>query len=157
MVTQRAVNEAEIRRRMDRLVDAIRAMDIEGAMSTYSADIVSFDIVPPLRHVGAQAKRRQWDDVFAIYEPPLGYETRDVTVTMGDDLAFAHSLVRVSGTLKDGHWSDFWVRWTACFRKIDGNWLIVHDHVSVPVDVESKRALLELEPDRCLGRDKRKG
>jgi ketosteroid isomerase-like protein len=39
-----------------------------------------------------------------------------------------------------------WLRWTACFRKIDGNWLIVHDQVSVPVDPESGRALLNLEP-----------
>jgi hypothetical protein len=26
------------------------------------------------------------------------------------------------------------VRWTACFRRIDGTWLVVHDHVSVPID-----------------------
>jgi hypothetical protein len=31
-------------------------------------------------------------------------------------------------------------------RKIDGNWLIVHDHVSVPIDRQSGKALLNLEP-----------
>ena len=32
--------------------------------------------------------------------------------------------------------TDLWLRWTACFRRIDGVWLIVHDHVSVPADLE---------------------
>ena len=75
-----------------------------------------------------------------MYEPPLGYEFRDVTVTVGDDVAFVHSLNRVSGTLQNGQRSEFWVRWTACFRKIDGTWLIAHDHVSVPVDFAERKS-----------------
>ena len=146
MATQRAIDQADIRRRIDELVNAIRAMDLDGAMSIYAPDIVSFDIVPPLRHVGAEKKRKQWVDAFAIYQPPLGYETHDVTIAVGDDVAFGHSLNRVSGTLKNGRRSDFWVRWTACFRKINGNWRIAHDHVSVPVDPESGKALLDLAP-----------
>jgi ketosteroid isomerase-like protein len=146
MVTQRAIDEADIRRRIDKVVNALLAMDIEGVLSIYAPDIVSFDIAPPLRYVGAETKRKEWVDVFAMYQPPLGYEIRDLTITVGDDVAFGHSLNRVSGTLKNGHRSDFWLRWTACFRKIDGNWLIAHDHVSVPFDPESGRALLDLEP-----------
>jgi ketosteroid isomerase-like protein len=66
---------------------------------------------------------------------------------VNDDIAFAYSLNRISGTLKNGNASSgFWVRATTCFRKIDGNWLIVHDHASVPLDFESGRALLNLEP-----------
>jgi uncharacterized protein (TIGR02246 family) len=146
MTTQRAIDEADIRRRIDNCAKALHAMDLESVMSIYAPDIVSFDIVPPLRHVGAEAKRKQWVDAFAMYQPPLGYEFRDVTITVGDDVAFCHSLNRVSGTLRNGHRSEFWVRWTACFRKIDGTWLIAHDQVSVPVDFESGRALLDLAP-----------
>jgi ketosteroid isomerase-like protein len=96
--------------------------------------------------VGAEAKWKNWVDVFTAYRRPLGYEIRDLTITVGGDVAFGHSLNRFSGTLKNGNRNDFWVRWTTCFRKIDGNWLIVHDQVSVPLDVESGRALLNLEP-----------
>lgn len=110
------------------------------------SDIVSFDIVPPLQHEGAQAKWKNWVDVFSVYQRPLGYEIRDLMLTVGDDVAFGHSLNRVSGTLKNGNRTDYWVRWTGCFRKIDGNWLIVHDQVSVPFDGQSGRALLNLEP-----------
>lgn len=146
MATQRAIDEADIRRQIDKLVNALRVMDLESVMSLYAPDMVSFDIVPPLRHLGAEAKRKQWLDVFAMYQPPLGYEIRDLTITVGDDVAFVHSLNRVRGTLKSGQRSDFWVRATVGLRKIDGNWLIVHDQVSVPVDLESGRALLDLEP-----------
>ncbi len=146
MATQHASDEADIRQRIDKLVEAIRAMDLEGVMSMYAPDIVSFDIVPPLQHVGAEAKRKNWLDAFAMYQRPLGYEIRDLTITLGDDVAFGHSLNRISGRLKNGNRTDFWLRSTTCFRKIDGNWLIVHDQVSVPLDLESGRALLNLEP-----------
>lgn len=121
-------------------------MDLERVKPLYAPDVVSFDIVPPLRHVGAEAKWKNWADVFTVYQRPLGYEIGDLTITVGDDVAFVHSLNRISGTLKNGHRSDAWVRCTICFQKIGGNWLIVHDHVSVPVDMESGRALLNLQP-----------
>jgi uncharacterized protein (TIGR02246 family) len=146
MATQHAIDEADIRQRIDKCVEAIRAMDLEEVTSIYAPDIVSFDIVPPLQHVGAEAKRKNWVDAFAMYQRPLGYEVRDLTITVGDDVAFGHSLNRISGTLKNGNRTDLWLRWTTCFRKIDGNWLIAHDQVSVPLDLESGRALLNLEP-----------
>jgi len=62
----------------------------------------------------------------------------------GDDVAFGHS--RISGTLKNGVKNDVWVRWTGCLRKVDGKWLIAHDQVSVPFDIQSGKALLNLEP-----------
>lgn len=50
--------EALIRRRVEDSAKALRAKDIDGVMSLYAPDIVSFDIVPPLRYVGADDKRR---------------------------------------------------------------------------------------------------
>jgi len=146
MATQHAVDEAGIRQQIDKLVEAIRAMDLEGVKPIYAPDIVSFDVGAPLQHVGAEAKWRNWVDAFTAFQRPLGYEIRNLTITLDGDVAFGHSLNRLSGTLKNGNRSSFWVRATFCFRKIDGNWLIVHDHASVPLDLESGRALLNLEP-----------
>ena len=146
MATQRVTDEAAIRQRIDTLLAALHAMDLEGVMALYAPDIASFDIGAPLRHVGAAAKRQQWVDAFAAFQPPLGYEMRDLTITVGDDVAFGYSLNRISGTLQNGHRSEVWLRWTACFRKIEGTWLIAHDQVSVPVDFASGRALLDLAP-----------
>ena len=146
MATQHAIDEADIRQLIRQGVAAVRAMDLEGVMALYAPDVVSFDIGSPLRHQGAPAKRKAWVEAFALYQRPLGYEIRDLTITVGDDVAFGHSLNRISGTMNNGTSTDFWLRWTTCFRKIDGTWLITHDQVSVPVDPQTRRALLDLEP-----------
>lgn len=146
MATRHAVDDEEIRRRVERLVESIRGMDLDGVKECFAPDIVSFDIVPPLRHVGAEAKWKNWEDAFAAYRYPIGYEIRDLTITVGDDVAFGYSLNRISGTLKNGDRTGTWVRWTAGFRKIDGTWLIAHDQVSVPIDVGSGLGLVDLRP-----------
>jgi ketosteroid isomerase-like protein len=145
---EEAVAEAEalIRQRVEDLVKALRAKDIDGAMSLYAPDMVSFDIAPPLRYVGADNKRRAWQEAFAAFPGPVDYEVRDLNVTTHGDLAFVHSLNHPSFTLANGHTTELWLRWTACFRRIDGVWLIVHDHVSVPADLEHGQAVLNLTP-----------
>jgi ketosteroid isomerase-like protein len=146
MVTPRSADETRIRQRIDALVDAIRAEDLEGVMSAYAYDIVSFDVEPPLQHVGAEAKRQNWAKVFSMYQPPLDYEIRELAIDAGDDVAFGHGLIRIAGTLKNGGRTERWLRSTTCFRKIAGTWLIAHDQVSAPLDLESGRALLNLTP-----------
>jgi ketosteroid isomerase-like protein len=140
-----AVAEALIRQRVEHLAKAVRAKDIDGLMPLYAPDIVSFDIVPPLRYVGADRKRRAWQDAFAAYGH-IAYEVRDLNVTTHGELAFVHSLNHVNGTLASGHVTDLWLRWTACFQRIDGAWLVVHDHVSVPADLAHGQAVLNLTP-----------
>jgi ketosteroid isomerase-like protein len=71
---------------------------------------------------------------------------RDLTSTVGDDVASAHSLNRISGALRDGTRSVFWVRWTPCFRKIGDKWRIVHHQVSVPFNPATGRAGLDAGP-----------
>ena len=138
--------EADVRARIDTLAAAIRAHDLNTAMSVYAPDIVSFDFEPPLQHVGAEAKRRNWTAVFDAYRRPLGYEVHDLRIAVGDSVAFTHSLNRISGTLKAGATTDMWVRATTGLRKIDGVWLITHDQISVPIDFESGTALRDLTP-----------
>jgi len=115
-------------------------------MSTYAPDIVSFDLEPPLQHLGAAAKRRNWANAFSMYQRPLGYEIHALTIALGDGVAFGHSLNRISGTLKNGHTTHRWIRSTIGLRKIGARWLITHDQVSVPVDFATGKALLDLEP-----------
>lgn len=139
-------DEAEIKRVIEGGVEAVRARDINGVMSIYAPEVVSFDIVPPLRYIGADAFRKVWEEVFFVYQGPIDYEIHDLTITVGDDVAFTHSLNRISGTLTTGQKTALWLRWTVCFRKINGTWLIVHHQNSVPVDLEHGKAVLDLKP-----------
>jgi len=131
--------EAVIRQRLDNLAKAISAKDIDGIMPLYAPDLVSYDIAPPLSYFGAEGKRRAWREAFASLTA-IAYEISDLKVTTNGELAFVHSINHVNGTLANGQVIDVRVRWTACFRRIDGSWLVVHDHVSVPADFEHGKA-----------------
>jgi uncharacterized protein (TIGR02246 family) len=142
----RTTAETEIRQLIDRFQQAIQAKDLSGVLSVYAPDIVSFDLVAPMQHVGIVAYRRPWEATFASFDGRIGYEVSDLHITAADDVAFSHSLNQMSGVMKSGQATSMWVRWTACFRKLDGRWLITHEQVSVPIDMESGKALLDLEP-----------
>ena len=150
MATPHSANETDIRQLVANMADAIRAGDIEGLRTFFAPDVVSFDVGPELQSVGAAAKMQNWAAAFTMLGPPRDYEIRDLAITVADDVAFAHSFNRISGTVKsaDGNANRVgpWVRYTGVFRKIHGTWLIVHDHVSAPLDFASGRALLNLEP-----------
>ena len=146
MPTQGEEDEAKIRQQVDKIVQGIRAKDLEGLRRLYATDVVSFDVEPPLQHVGIEAKLKNWAKVFTFFQD-VDYEVRDLAVTVGHDVAFGHAFGRLSGTLKDGTaTSGMWVRGTFCFRKLDGNWLIVHDQASVPFDMASGKGVTDLEP-----------
>jgi ketosteroid isomerase-like protein len=145
-MTSASNDEAAIRELLAELVDAIRAMDLDRIRRCYASDIVSFDFEPPLSYTGLEAKLGNWKKIFAMHERPLGYELRDLVVCVAGDVAFSHSFNRISGTRTDGTQASRWVRCTNCFRRIEGRWLIVHDHVSVPADAGSGRAMLDLAP-----------
>ncbi|MEV5877441.1 nuclear transport factor 2 family protein [Streptomyces sp. NPDC052101] len=146
MTTQHEVDEAKIRQHIDKIAEGLQGKDLEGLKRLYATDIVSFDIQPPLQHVGIEAKLKNWAPVFTSFES-VTYEVRDLALTVGDEVAFGHAFARLSGTLKNGTAANgMWVRVTYCLRKIDGTWLIVHDQVSVPLDVLSGTGVVDLEP-----------
>ena len=140
------INETQIRALIDDRAKAVRAKDINGAISHYAPDILSFDVVNPLQHIGSDASRKRAEEWFSSFQGPIGYEIRDLSITAGDDVAFSHGLSHVSATKTDGGQLDMWWRTTVCFRKIDGKWMVTHEHNSVPFDVESGKASLDLKP-----------
>ena len=137
--------EAAIRTLIEDWARAVRAKDADGVIARYAAESVTFDLAPPLISTSADAKGlAAW---FATWRGSLGYEIRDLDVTAGDEAAFCHGLVRLSGTKTDGEKADVWFRLTLGFRKVGGEWRIAHQHESVPFYMDgSYRAAVDLEP-----------
>jgi PhnB protein len=141
-------NETQIRALLDDWANALRAKDAERVMSLYAADLVQFDLAPPLKQAGENAVDKKglakW---FSSFQGPIGYEIRDLSITASDDLAFCHSLNRLSGRKAAGEEVDVWLRATACFRRIAQQWRITHWHESVPFYMDgSYRAAVDLKP-----------
>jgi uncharacterized protein (TIGR02246 family) len=142
----KAVDDVEIRELIENKLEAVRAKDIDGATSGYAPDVLSFDVVNPLRYFGAAAIRKRLEEWFSSFQGSIDLELGDLSITVGDAVAFSHCLSHVSATTTDGRKLDMWWRETSCYRKIDGKWLITHQHSSVPFDVESGKASLGLKP-----------
>ena len=140
--------EAQIRGVLDDWANALRSKDAEGVMSHYAADLVQFDLAPPLKQAGPNALNdTTLNDWFSTFQGAIGYEIRDLSITAGDNVAFCHSLNHLSGRKTAGDEVDLWLRATVCFRRIDGKWTITHWHESVPFYMDgSYKAAVDLKP-----------
>ena len=140
------MSESEIRELLESRSDAIRSKDIDRLMSFYRPDIVYFDIVPGLQYVGSDALRPRFLEWFDGFEGPIRQEIGESNVVVSGDVAVAYMLIHAGGTPKGGTEVDYWVRGTSVFQRSGDRWLIVHEHVSVPVDFATGSPAMDLVP-----------
>jgi uncharacterized protein (TIGR02246 family) len=140
---------ADITAVYDRFGKAVASKDLNAIMAFYVPDdsLLVFDVVPPRQYKGAAAYRKDWEDTLALIPGTIDASVTDLDVTAtGGDLAWAHSIQHFAGTTKDGKKIDMNVRVTDGFKKVNGQWLIALEHVSVPVDILTGKADLSSKP-----------
>ena len=127
---------AAIRVLEERFAAAVGAGDVDGIMKNYIPDqtLHVFDVVSRKEYYGADAYRADWVDFFTHYKGAPKMIVSDLEITADDNIAFSHSLMTTKGTDLQGNPVDRTVRVSAGYRKINGKWLIVHEHISVPVN-----------------------
>ena len=137
---------AAIRELLEQRAAATRARDVDGATAMFAEDVVTFDVVDPLQHMGVDSVRRRTAEWFATFDGPIGYEMHDLRIAADEQVAFASCVYRVSGKLQVGEELGMSVRATFCLHRVDNEWRITHEHDSVPFDPATGKALLDLEP-----------
>lgn len=142
--TTLAKDEAQIRERLDEWARALHAKDLDALMRLYEPDTVAFDLMVPAQVQGRDRYRENFESWFAALPAPIDYEVHDLRITAGEDVAFCHSLSHVRGTRPNGEKADYWVRVTVGFRKSNGQWMMIHDHVSMPLDMQTMKAVPDL-------------
>jgi ketosteroid isomerase-like protein len=142
----KASGEVQIRSLIEARIKAIRAKDVEGATGSISEEIVLFDVVAPLRSIGSGALKKRATTWFSSFDGSIGFEIRDLAIAAANDIAFSYGLSHVSATTMDGRKLEMWWRSTICYRKIRDKWIVTHEHNSVPFDVGTGKASLELQP-----------
>jgi len=115
------------------------------ALQGFADDVLTYDLAPPLRVVGADKKQLQaW---FDTWDGPIGWAMGELEVDVGGDLAVARGLGHMVGTKKGGESVDLWTRVTICFERRAGKWKIAHQHTSVPFLMDgSFKAATHLKP-----------
>ena len=146
MSTDKTNDEGQIRRLLDDWAKEFRAKDLDGIMAIYAPDILAFDAIAQLQFKGVDAYKKHRETCLSFCQGPITFEMRDLDVTAGDGVAFSHYLTRCGGTDENGEEKASWMRATVCLRKIDGKWKVVHEHYSAPFDMESGKAMFDLQP-----------
>jgi len=127
-------DEVRIEALLERWADAVRRHDVPAILAHHDRDMVMFDLPPPLQCRGIEAYEQTWDLLFRYHQPGTAFDFRELTVTAGADIAFAVAIMWCgpdsSSTAKDI--DGFLFRLTVGLRKIDGDWVIAHEHHSLP-------------------------
>ena len=129
-------------------IDAFNAKDLKTIMSCYASGkgLFVFDAVPPRQYPSWDAYKKDWESLFAAYPGPISNAISEQSITVVGSVAYGHNIQTGYFTKKDGSRVNTAVRVTDVYRKIKGQWLIVQEHVSFPVDLETGKADLLSKP-----------
>lgn len=137
-------SDEELRELIAERVAAVHAKDPEPLAARQAPEVITFNVLPPLRSIGKAAVVEQTQSWFDSYAGDIGYEVMELHVDADGDIGFCSFLYHVTGTLQSGAEADMWVRATLCCRRVEGFWLITHDHESTPFDPATGKALIDL-------------
>jgi uncharacterized protein (TIGR02246 family) len=126
-------DEARIRTLIQRWAQAVHAGDLDGVVADHGAEIVMFDVPPPNDGVqGIDAYRATWPPFFDWQRQGAVFEIVDLDVTAGDEVAFAHALLRCGMPSELEKDPDNRLRLSIGLRKESGRWIVTHEHHSFP-------------------------
>jgi ketosteroid isomerase-like protein len=146
--TPAASDKDEIEALITAYSDAFNTRNVDGIMSCYARGkaLFVFDAVPPREYPSWDSYKRDWEGLLSAFPGPVKTTVSDIDITVVGPVAYGHDIQSSTFTRKDGSSLNAVVRVTDVFRKIKGKWLIVQEHVSFPVDLETGKADLLSTP-----------
>lgn len=127
-------DERAVRAVIDALTHAIRARNAEAALALCVPGMVCYDAAPARTHSGSDAVRARWAPTWQAFEGEVACDATQLQITLGADVAFGRSQLRVSGKAADGRHSTQWVCATLGLKRFEGVWRFVHQHFSEPFE-----------------------
>jgi len=94
--------------------------------------MLMFDVPPPLQSKGIEAYKKTWELFFSWSNDPVVFDIKDMNIIAGTDVAFVAALMRCAGTEKNGERIELEFRLTIGLRRIGDQWIVLHEHHSIP-------------------------
>lgn len=127
-------DEERIRALIERWAEAVHRGDLEAVLADHADDIVMYDVPPPYEGVrGIDAYRETWPVFFAWQAGGASFTIESLDVTAGDDVAFGYALLRCGTPEEFARRPDNRLRLTLGLSKVDGRWVVTHEHHSFPL------------------------
>ena len=128
----RTTNESAIRELVENWARAVRTKNLDGILAHHSSDILMFDVPPPLHSKGIDAYKKTWDQFFSWSQDSGVFDITEMNTTAGNDVAFVTALMRCAGSEAKGKIEELEFRLTIGLRKIGEQWVVTHEHHSIP-------------------------
>ncbi|HEY8912146.1 SgcJ/EcaC family oxidoreductase [Lacisediminihabitans sp.] len=122
---------------------AVNAKDVDAFAAIYDDDVHIFDSWGRWQYSGID----EWRAMATGWFESLGDETvevgfADLRSVVGDDVAFGHAAVTFTGISATAERERAMTnRLSIGLHKKDGVWKVVHEHTSLPIDMESGSAI----------------
>jgi ketosteroid isomerase-like protein len=144
----RADDKADIEALEKRVAAGIQAKDADAIMANYvpGDSLIVFDLIPPRQYTGWDAYKKDWVGVVSGCADSPKFEISDLDITADSKLAFSHSIQHFVCTDAKGNKLEMTMRATDAYRKVKGKWVIVHEHLSAPIDLATGKADLTSKP-----------
>ena len=127
-------DERSVRAVIEALMQSIRSRNPQALLALCSTDVACYDIHPPVAESGPDSVRAHWSHTWDAFVGDVGCDATQLQITLGADVAFSRSQLRLSGKSHDGRRTTHWVCATLGLRRIDGIWRFVHQHFSQPFE-----------------------
>jgi ketosteroid isomerase-like protein len=131
-----ARDAAQIRALIQGTTTAYAKLDPVGAMAAYeqSPSLVLFDVMLPVEQHGYANSLNVTRQVMAGASGPIVMDYQNPTVVVDGDHAYSWAVVHMVAQMKSGAKTDMLVRNSDVWARMNGKWLIVFEHNSVPLD-----------------------
>jgi ketosteroid isomerase-like protein len=141
-------DKAAIQALEDTYNEGFNSKDVDKIMSVYvpGKQLFVFDVVPPREYRGWDAYKKDFEGLFSAFPGPIKNTISEQTIHVVGSLAYGHNIQSGEFTDKDGKTVKIVARTTDIYRKINGKWLIVEEHDSIPVDLDTMKPDLASKP-----------
>jgi uncharacterized protein (TIGR02246 family) len=132
-------DEQQIRILVEQWAAAVHGGDMDRVLADHAEDIVMFDVPPPYEGVrGIEAYRETWPGFFDWQARGASFELLSLEVSAGEDVAYAHALLRCGTPKGLAENPENRLRLTLGLRKQQGRWIVAHEHHSFADDSEDE-------------------
>lgn len=125
-------NERAVRDVLERWAAAVRAKSMPEILAGHATDLVMFDVPPPFESRGLDAYEKTWQLFYSSQPQPVAFDIKWLKIVAGDEVAFAFAHMQCVEPTKNEQRTPLDFRLTVGLKKVDGRWIIVHEHHSVP-------------------------
>ena len=128
-----ADDQEQIQTLIENWAEAVHAGDLDVVLADHASDLVMFDVPPPYDGVrGIDAYRETWPPFFEWQAKGASFEIVSLDVTAGEDVAYAHALLRCGMPQELAENPENRLRLSLGLRKEQGRWVVAHEHHSYP-------------------------